>query len=129
MRSLLAIILAIFIVALCLPLMPASAQFATPSTNGVIGANEYGVHTDGQNRKSSDTGQDWYMTWDDTNLYVGITNANLFEAAVIYIDRNPVTPVNGGSNADGNLAGFNYDNTNFAALPFRADFVSLFKNY
>jgi glycosidase len=107
--------------------LPSSSSFATPSTNGVIGANEYGVHTDGQNRKSSDTGQDWYMTWDDTNLYVGITNANVFESAVIYIDRNPVSPVNGGSNADGNLAGFNYDNTNFAALPFRADIVAYVK--
>jgi hypothetical protein len=56
------------------------------------------------------------MTWDDNNLYVGITNANLAEAAVIYIDRNPISPVNGGNNSNGNLLGFNYDNTSFPGL-------------
>jgi CSLREA domain-containing protein len=95
--------------------------------NGTIAANEYGDHTDGQNAKSSG-GQTWYMTWDDTNLYVGIANANTAEAAVIYIDRNPVCSVNGGSNVDGNLTGQPYDNTNFSSLPFRADFVTYAKD-
>ncbi len=104
------------------------AQFATPNVDGVINANEYGDHSEGQNKKGTGTLQDWYMTWDDNNLYVGITNANLAEGAVIYIDKNPVSPVNGGSNSDGSLAGFNYDNTNFVALPFRADYVTYFKD-
>ena len=128
MRRLFPILIILTITMLSLPLRPAEAQFGTTGINGAIGANEYGDHADGQNRKSTDTTQDWYMTWDDNNLYVGITNANLSESAVIYIDRNPVSPVNGGSDADGSLAGFNYDNTSFAALPFRADFVSYIKN-
>jgi len=32
------------------------------------------------------------MTWDASNLYVGIVNANVSEAAVIYIAGNPQTP-------------------------------------
>jgi len=128
MRPLLTLLLVVLLIVLCLPLQRTSAQFGSPSVNGSISAGEYGNHTDGQNRKSTGTGQDWYITWDANNLYVAVTNANLGEAAVIYIDRNPVTPVNGGSNADGNTTGFNYDNTNFAALPFRADFVTYFKD-
>jgi glycosidase len=110
-----------------LPLRSARAQFASPIINGVIGTGEYGAHADGQNQQSTGTAQTWFMTWDDTNLYVANTNANLFEASVLYIDINPVSPVNGGNNGDGSLAGFNYDNTGFAQLPFRADFVAYFK--
>jgi glycosidase len=104
------------------------AQFATPSVNGAIAAGEYGTHIDGQNQQSTGSGQNWYMTWDNSNLYVGITNANLGEGAVIYIDKNPVSPVNGGDNSNGSVAGFNYDNTSFSSLPFRADFVCYFKD-
>jgi glycosidase len=119
---------AVALVALFLaPLPRALAQFATPVVDGAIADGEYGDHADGQNRKSTSTAQDWFMTWDDANLYVGITNANLFEAAVLYVDANPVTPVNGGTDADGSLVGFTYDNTGFAQLPFRADFVAYFK--
>ncbi|HJQ26123.1 MAG TPA: alpha-amylase family glycosyl hydrolase [Blastocatellia bacterium] len=116
------------LIVLTLSLRLVEAQFTTPTVNGSIAANEYGVHSDGQNQQSTGTGQTWYMTWDDTNLYVGITNANLGEGAVIYIDKDPVSPVNGGTNANGNLTGFSYDNTNFAALPFRADFVTYYKD-
>lgn len=106
---------------------PLTAQFATPTIDGVIGAGEYGNHTDGQNQQTSGT-QIWYLTWDDTNLYVATDVANVFEGAVIYIDHNPITPINGGDNADGNVTGQEYDNVNFASLPFRADFVTYYKN-
>ncbi len=122
------ILLTVTLLTLSMSLRLTQAQFATPTVNGVIGSNEYGVHSDGQNQQSTGSGQNWYMTWDDNNLYVGITNANLGEAAVIYIDKNPISPVNGGDNSNGNLAGFNYDNTSFSSLPFRADFVTYFKD-
>ncbi len=122
------IVVALCALALTQLLERAAAQHASPAVNGAIGANEYGTHTDGQNSQSTSTAQTWYMTWDETNLYVAVTNANLAESAIIYIDRNPISPVNGGSNSDGNLSGFNYDNTNFSALPFRADFVAYFKD-
>ena len=129
MRRLLLPLLIAALLLSALPLAPAAlAQHATPSVNGGVGPGEYGDHADGQNRRSTDTAQDWFMTWDEANLYVAVTNANLFEAAVVYIDRNPVAPVNGGSNADGSLSGFNYDNTSFSALPFRADFVAYVKH-
>ncbi|MDQ5825581.1 MAG: hypothetical protein M3441_15420, partial [Chloroflexota bacterium] len=103
------------------------APHATPTIDGTITAGEYGNHTDGQNAKTSGT-QIWYMTWDETNLYVAIDNANVGEGAVLYIDADPLIPPRGGTNANGSLAGKEYDNTNFAQLPFRADFVTYFKN-
>lgn len=104
------------------------AQFSTPTIDGVISANEYGVHTDGQNQKNTGSQQTWFLTWDDTNLYVAVTNANLAEAAVINIDRNPVSPANGGTNADGTIAALNYDSTAIGTLPFRGDFRAYFKD-
>jgi hypothetical protein len=101
---------------------PAAAQFGTPIVDGTIGAAEYGVHSDGQNQQTSG-GTIWYMTWDATNLYVGISGANTAEGAVIYLDKNPIAPINGGTNADGTLVGQAYDGTSFAALQFRADVV------
>ncbi len=106
----------------------AEAQFNTPSTDGVISPNEYGVHTNGQNQQSTSSAQTWYLSWDDVNLYVAVTNANLSEAAVINIDRNPVSPPNGGTDADGTLAALNYDNTAIGNLPFRGDFRAYFKD-
>ncbi len=105
----------------------ARAQFNTPTIDGVITPGEYGTHTDGNNQQANG-GTVWYMTWDASNLYIGISGANVFEGAVIYVDGNPIAPINGGTNADGTLVGQNYDNTNFAALQFRADYVSYFKD-
>jgi len=102
------------------------AQFNTPTIDGLISAGEYGTHTDGSNQQTNG-GTVWYMTWDAANLYVGISGANVNEAAVIYVDGNPIAPINGGTNADGTLVGQNYDGTSFAALQFRADYVSYFK--
>ncbi len=117
--------LSAFLLMLSLPLQ---AQYITASVNGSIGASEYGVHTNGQNQETHPNGEVWYMTWDASNLYIAITSANVTEAAVIYIDADPLKPINGGSNANGNLNGYNYDGTNFASLQFRADFVCYVKN-
>ncbi len=68
------------------------------------------------------------MTWDTTNLYVGIVNANLSEGAVIYVSGNPQNPPTCCSNSDGSLSGFNYDGTDFSSLPFRAKFVTYVKD-
>jgi len=93
-----------------------------PSSNGNIFAGEYGVHANGQNQ-STNTGTVSYMNWDANNLYVGISGANTAEGYVLYLDKDPQVPVDGGSNANGTNIGQNYDGTNFAALPFRADLV------
>ena len=71
-----------FYTAVCLFLTTSNikAQFNTPTINGAISANEYGVHIDGQNQKNTASAQTWYLTWDDTNLYVAVTNANLAKA-------------------------------------------------
>jgi glycosidase len=112
------------LLALALAVSPAVAQFATPAIDGAIGANEYGTN----NSVSTATAQTWYMTWDDTNLYVAVTNANLAEGAVVYIGTRQISPPRGGTNAEGNLSGFTYDGTGFSALPFRANFVTYFKD-
>ena len=105
-----------------------NAQFNTPSIDGIIQPGEYGNTQNGTNQIGTNTAQTWYMTWDASNLYVGITNANLSEGAVVYIDANPVNPPNGGTNVNGNLTGFNYDGEEIAKLPFRAQFVTYFKD-
>jgi hypothetical protein len=95
--------------------------------DGIVNAGEYGTHTNGVNMQSSATGT-WYMNWDATNLYIGISGTNTAEGAVLYLDKNPITPVNGGTNSDGNLIGNTYDGSNFANLQFRADMVVYFKD-
>jgi len=104
-----------------------SATAAGNVVNGVIGTNEYGVHTNGNNQQSSATGT-WYMSWDATNLYIAATGGTTTEAGVLYLDKNAITPVNGGTNADGSLVGQNYDGSSFANLQFRADMVVYFKS-
>ena len=112
---------------LLFPLCTARAQWTTPTIDGAISpAGEYGSNN--QLNNAGNTGQTWYMTWDATNLYVGITNANLSEGAVIYVTPNPLNPPRSGTNANGNLTGFNYDGENFSSLPFRAQFVTYFKD-
>jgi len=109
-RPLLTKLAAIFFVCIGVTAWQAStafAQFNTPTIDGIIGSGEYGAHTDGNNQQTNG-GTVWYMTWDATNLYIGISGATVSEAAVIYLDGNPIAPINGGTNADGTLAGQNY---------------------
>lgn len=104
-------------------------QFSTPTVNGSIGSGEYGSHVDGENQITSGAAI-WYMTWDATNLYIAIQNATIDSdhASVVYVDFNPIdTLPDGGTNANGTLLGFNYDNVVYAPT-FRADFVVYFKN-
>jgi glycosidase len=105
---------------------PVRAQWSTPTIDGSIASGEYGSNN--QLNNAGNTGQTWYMTWDASNLYVGIVNANLSEGAVLYIKGNPQNPPTCCSNSDGNSTGFNYDNAEFSSLPFRAAFVTYFKN-
>jgi hypothetical protein len=101
--------------------------------NGIIAANEYGNHTNGQNQETN--GATWFMNWDDDYLYMAATNLDNSSNSnnrrvLVYIDRNPATPVNSSSNADGTIAGFAYSNSNLGTLPFRADcFFSIETNY
>ena len=112
--------------ALALAVVPLRAQWATPTVDGSIASGEYGNNNTFLN--AGNTGQTWYMTWDASNLYIGIVNANVSEGAVVYIAPNPQNPPTCCSNADGDLAGFTYDGTDFSSLPFRAKFVTYFKN-
>ncbi len=107
----------------CLLSLISSAQHTTASVNGTIGTNEYGSHTSGNNFQGN-----FYMTWDATNLYIGVQSANTGEAVVVYLDKDPITPLNGGTNSNGTLVGQAYDGTNFAQLQFRADAVLYVKN-
>jgi hypothetical protein len=93
------------------------------TVNGTIAANEYGNHTNGQNQETNSITT--YMTWDNTNLYIGIgpTNNNTNEPFVLYLDVDPIIPINGGTNTDGSLNGFNNYNRCTYNQPFRSDFV------
>jgi len=103
-------------------LLEVKAQYISPAPtiDGNVSVSEYGG--------TSNNLSNWFITWDATNLYIGLTGSNTSEGAVLYLDINPQPVVNGGSNSNGSLAGQNYDGTNFTNLPFRADFVAYFKN-
>jgi hypothetical protein len=97
----------------------AQSQFHTPTVNATLGANEYGTGNVNNLVTGSST---WYLTWNDTDLFVFLQNANETEPVTIYLDVDPSIPVNGGSNANGTLVGLNYDGyTTRPNLPFRAD--------
>ncbi len=102
------------------------AQVTLQNVDGFIVGPEYGTHTDGQNQQTN-SGNVTYMKWDDNNLFVGVSGANLAEGYVLYFDKDPQVPVDGGSNSNGTNIGQIYDGTNFAALPFRADLVMYVK--
>jgi signal transduction histidine kinase len=114
----------LFVLVLFLVTAPAWAQWGTAVIDGVITPGEYGNN----NTVGTNTAQNWYITWDATNLYVGIALANLSEGTVIYIGPNPQSDPKCCNDSDGNLTGFTYNNTNFASLPFRAKFVTYYKD-
>jgi hypothetical protein len=118
--------IAFVLIAVLVASAPVWAQWATPTIDGSIAPGEYGNNNSLSN--AGNTGQTWNMTWDATNLYVGIENANLAEGAVIYVTANPQNPPTCCSNTDGGLTGFQYDFTNFSSLPFRAKFVTYVKD-
>lgn len=103
------------------------AQFNTPNIDGNITGGEYGIHTNGQNQQV-EGGTTWFMTWDNNNLYLAFAGSNATEGGVVYLDFNPIVPVNGGTDANGSTQGFYYYDRNQATQPFRADFVLYFKD-
>lgn len=117
----------LLILLLSLSMGPLYAQFSTPTQNGVITAGEYGTHTNGQNQQA-DGGTIYYMAWDANNLYVAYAGTNYNEAAVLYLDIDPVIPVNGGTNANGSIQGYYTYERNHMMQPFRADFALYYKN-
>ena len=84
------------------------SMWHTITCDGTISSGEYG---DASNQTSSGS-QTWYMTWDATNLYVGLTSANVNEGTVLYV----------GFSGNGVQTGQTYDGTN-GTLPFLADGV------
>ncbi len=104
-----------------------TGTLAAPTINGTIATNEYGTHTNGANQETNTI--TWYSSWSGTDLFFGIgnTNNNSTEAAVIYIDTNPIVPVNGGADANGTNVGNPYDRATYNPA-FRADYVLYFKN-
>lgn len=82
----------------------------SPTCDGTISANEYGSAS---NQYTTAGGQVWYQTWDATNLYVALTNANVAEATVFYV----------GYTGNGLMSGQTYDSTAPGSLIFKADAV------
>ena len=93
----------------------AQAQFSTPAVDAVLDASSYPAnYTTGSST--------WHVTWDNTYLYVLLQDANETEPVTLFLDVDPVVPINGGNNSNGTLVGLNYDGYSTAPnLPFRAD--------
>lgn len=106
----------------------ASAQYNTATINNAIGTDEYGIGNVNNYNVGGAGGQTWYMNWDANYLYISILNANTAEFGIVYLDINPIVPVNGGTNANGSTDGLtNFDNLT-PKLPFRADAAIVFKD-
>jgi len=84
------------------------SQWNTPTCDGTVSASEYG----GSQNVTTSGSQNWYVTWDATNLYVGLDNATLTEANVVYV----------GFSGNGYQTAQVYDSTG-GTLPFLADGV------
>jgi hypothetical protein len=113
MKKLIYIIFALLVVLLS---QSSYAQWTTPTIDAV---ND-GVGNYPNNYTSGAT--NWALTWNNTDLFVCINNANQSEPVSIYLDVDPIVPVNGGANANGTLVGLNYDGYSTRPnLPFRAD--------
>jgi hypothetical protein len=93
---------------------PDAISIVPPTCDGAIGAGEYGGSG---NQAAAAPAQTWYMTWDETNLYVAIANANVDEGCVIYLAIDP------SSAAGGTTSGHLYDSTDITTLPFSATLV------
>ena len=66
----------------------------------------------------------WGAEWDNSGITFSVVNAPTDESAGIYLDIDPVDPVNGGTNANGALDGLQIDNATIDPA-FRADFVAI----
>lgn len=68
-------------------------------------------------RPTTSSGQTWLVTWDETNLYVAIENANVNEGCVLYV---AVDPGGDAGPPGGATSGRLYDSTDVTSLPFEA---------
>jgi hypothetical protein len=95
------------------PLLDAGEDgaLATPTCDGIVQPGEYGA-----NEATSST-QTWYMSWDDTNLYLAITSANVLEGNIVYF------AISGTDAGAGLTTGNPYDSTLVSSLPIAANFV------
>ena len=97
------------------PVFFSNAQYlSSPQTlDGTITAAEYGNYSNiGTNG--------WYVAWDDTYLYFGKTGGSTGQPVIIGLDIDPISPVDGGTNSNGNLTNKNHFNHTTTA-PFRID--------
>jgi len=84
------------------------SMWNSPTCDGTISAGEYG----GASNQTTSGTQTWYMTWDATYLYVGLTVADVTQPTVIYV----------GFSGGGVQNGQTYDGTG-GTLSFLADGV------
>jgi len=103
------------------------AQFGIVPNEGDFIGTAYGSN----NSYTSSNGVTWYMTWDDTNLYIGVTGALDSDSVVVYIDTDPLELVTSGGNGYGSTRGFDRFDTGKgngvrSTLPFRADYALAF---
>lgn len=105
-------------------LISAKAQFQTPNlSDGVFTPSEFA-------NSWSDGVRTFYMTWDNTNLYLAVTGLvnDQDDAVQFYIDTDPQPLANSGTVANGSILGVGtgfggLDGVAYGQLPFRANFM------
>ncbi|WP_133273703.1 T9SS type A sorting domain-containing protein [Hymenobacter radiodurans] len=102
----------------------AQAQFRTPTVDGVISGGEY----DNQYRSPSGPAADqdpnltWRITWNNSDLFIAISDARLAEGAVVYLDLDPQTIVNAPGSGTSQGLPQSYEGST-GTLPFQADAI------
>ncbi len=97
------------------------AQYVStpPVQDGTVTSSEYSNNNSGN----------WYMTWDADSLYFAKIGGVTTEPVLMYFQINPISPVDGGTNSDGDLTG-KLDYSNTPNLPFRANVrIYISQNY
>ncbi len=86
--------------------------------NGAATGTNSGSWETDETRATSTGGVDFYLTWDDNNLYIGWVGGSKTQQHILWIDTDPQpVPTNG----TGSTATFNYGNVT-ATLPFSGNF-------
>ncbi len=94
--------------------------------NGAVNGTNGASWESDEQQATSTAGVDFYLTWDDTNLYIAWVGGNKAQQHILWIDTDPQpTPTDG----SGSTATFAYGNVT-ATLPFTGNFfVNIQDNY
>ncbi len=117
----------LFILSLFLINTAIGQGFRTPSLTGNVATDFMAAE-----KMSTGSGLTYAMTWDATNLYLGVGGSGAFvknEPTLAYFDTDPFLPLNSAANT-GSISGYNNYDGRTGSFPYNANVVIYMKaNY